>query len=159
AALCAAFALENAARQDVGSRLEVEKVPVLPDRTYIHDPRSMVIFRLLDAQQLGTPDVKVLLTAGPNNDPNQLPENFLADRQFNKRSGNLTFFLNYAALAGCPPIPGLKAGSIARPALIPRQPYGLRIQPRDGDAFVEYWSAELHANVQDLLPLIPANET
>ena len=159
AALCAAFALENAARQDVGSRLEVEKVPVLPDRTYIHDPRSMVIFRLLDAQQLGTPDVKVLLTAGPNNDPNQLPENFLADRQYNKRSGNLTFFLNHSALAGCPPIPGLKAGSIARPALIPRQPYGLRIQPRDGDAFVEYWAAELHANVQDLLPLIPPNET
>ena len=159
AALCAAFALENAARQDVGSRLEVEKVPVLPDRTYIHDPRSMVIFRLLDAQQLGTPDVKVLLTAGPNNDPNQLPENFLADRQYNKRSGNLTFFLNHAALAGCPPIPGLKADSIARPALIPRQPYGLRIQPRDGDAFVEYWAAELHADVQDLLPLIPPNET
>ena len=159
AALCDAFTTENAARQDVGNRLEVEKVPVLPDRTYIHDPRSMVIFRLIDSQQLGTPDVKVLLTAGPNNDPNQLPENFLADRQFNKRSGNLTFFLNHAALSGCPAIPGLKPDSIARPALIPRQPYGLRIQPRDGEAFVEYWPAEMHADVQDLLPLIPPNET
>lgn len=158
-ALCQAFATENATRQDVGNRLEVEKVPVLPDREYIHDPRSMVIFRLIDSRQLGTPDVKVLLTAGPNNDPNQLPENFLADRQFNKRSGNLTFFLNHAALAGCPAIPGIKPGSIARPALIPRQPYGLRIQPRDGDAFVEYWAAELHADLQDLLPLIPPNET
>ncbi|MBL0164805.1 MAG: alpha/beta hydrolase [Xanthomonadales bacterium] len=157
--LCQAFTMENAARQDIGSRLEIEKVPVLPDRQYIHDPRSMVIFRLIDSQQLGTPDVKVLLTAGPNNDPNQLPENFLADRQFNKRSGNLTFFLNHAALAGCPAIPGLKADSIARPALIPRQPYGLRIQPRDGEGFVEYWAAELHATVRDLLPLIPPNET
>ena len=159
AALCQAFDNENAARQDVGSRLEIEKVPVLPDRQYIHDPRAMVIFRLLDSRQLGTPDVKVLLTAGPNNDPNQLPENFLADRQFNKRSGNLTFFLNHAALAGCPPIPGLKPDTVARPALIPRQPYGLRIQPRDGDGFVEYWAADLHADVQDLLPLIPPNET
>ncbi|MEP6882728.1 MAG: phospholipase [Dokdonella sp.] len=159
AELCDAFNVENAARQDVGSRLEVEKVPVLPDRTYIHDPRSMVIFRLIDSEQLGTPDVKVLLTAGPNNDPNQLPENFLADRQFNKRSGNLTFFLNHAALAGCPAIPGLKPDSIARPALIPRQPYGLRIQPRVDEAFVEYWPAELHADVPDLLPLIPPNET
>lgn len=154
-----AFASENAARQDPGNRLEIEKVPVLPDRQYIHDPRSMVIFRLIDASQVGTPDVKVLLTAGPNNDPNQLPENFLADRQFNRRSGNLTFFLNHAALAGCPPIPGLKPGSIARAELIPRPPYGLRIQPRDGDHFVEYWAAEMHAAVQDLLPLIPPNET
>ena len=159
ASLCQEFAIENAARQDVGNRLEIEKVPVLPDREYIHDPRSMVIFRLIDSQQIGTPDVKVLLTAGPNNDPNQLPENFLADRQFNKRSGNLTFFLNHAALAGCPEIPDRKPGKVARPALIPRQPYGLRIQPRDGEAFVEYWAAELHADVQDLLPLIPPNET
>lgn len=159
AGLCDAFTVENAVRQDVGNRLEVEKVPVLPDRTYIHDPRSMVIFRLIDSQQLGTPDVKVLLTAGPNNDPNQLPENFLADRQFNKRSGNLTFFLNHAALAGCAEIPGLKPDRPARPALIPRQPYGLRIQPRDGEAFVEYWAAEMHADVQNLLPLIPPNET
>ena len=159
ASLCQAFLTENAARQDVGNRLEIEKVPVLPDREYIHDPRSMVIFRLIDSQQIGTPDVKVLLTAGPNNDPNQLPEDFLADRQFNKRSGNLTFFLNHAALAGCAEIPGAKPGKVARPALIPRQPYGLRIQPRDGESFVEYWAAELHADVQDLLPLIPPNET
>ncbi|HET9033717.1 MAG TPA: phospholipase [Dokdonella sp.] len=159
ASLCQAFATENAARQDVGNRLEVEKVPVLPDREYIHDPRSMVIFRLIDSQGIGTPDVKVLLTAGPNNDPNQLPENFLTDRQFNKRSGNLTFFLNHAALAGCAEIPGLKPGKVARPALIPRQPYGLRIQPRDDAAFVEYWAAELHASVRDLLPMIPPNET
>ena len=158
-ALCRAFATENAARQDIGSRLEIEKVPVLPDRHYIHDPRAMVIFRLIDSQRLGTPDVKVLLTAGPNNDPNQLPENFLADRQFNKRSGNLTFFLNHAALTGCPAIPGLKADSIARAPLIPRPPYGLRIQPRDGECFVEYWGAELHAAVQNLLPLIAPNET
>ena len=159
ATLCDAFTIENSARQDVGNRLEIEKVPVLPDREYIHDPRAMVMFRLIDSQQLGTPDVKVLLTAGPNNDPNQLPENFLVDRQFNKRSGNLTFFLNHATLAGCRSIPGLKPDSIARPALIPRQPYGLRIQPRAGEGFVEYWPAEMHATVQDLLPLIPPNET
>jgi hypothetical protein len=159
AALCQAFTTENTAHQAIDKRLEIEKVPVLPDRRYIHDPRSMVIFRLIDSRGLGIPDVKVLLTAGPNNDPNQLPEDFLADRQYNKRSGNLTFFLNHAALSGCPPIPGPKADSIARAELIPRQPYGLRIQPRDGEGFVEYWAAELHANVQDLLPLIPPNET
>lgn len=56
----------------------------------------MVIFRLLDSEGMSAPEVKLLLTASPNHDPNQLPEGFLADRQFNKRSGNLTFFLNHA---------------------------------------------------------------
>ncbi|HMM66247.1 MAG TPA: phospholipase [Dokdonella sp.] len=158
-ALCEAFVAENTARQDIGSRLAIDKAPVLPARQDIHEPRSVVIFRLIDSSQVGTPDVKVLLTAGPGNDPNQLPENFLADRQYNKRSGNLTFFLNHAVLAGCPAIPGLKAGSIARSELIPRPPYGLRIQSRDGDHFVEYWAAEMHATVQNLLPMIPPNET
>jgi hypothetical protein len=158
-ALCDAFDAENAAHQDVSRRLEIEHVPVLPDREYIHDPHAMVIFRLIDSEGIGAPDVKVLLTAGPNNDPNQLPENFMTDRQFNRRSGNLTFFLNHATLTGCPAIPGRKADDPARRALIPRPPYGLRIMPRDGDHFVEYWAAELNTDVQNLLPLVAPNET
>lgn len=157
--LCSEFDTENKAHQAVGNRLEVERVPVLPDREYIHDPHAMVIFRLIDSKGVGTPDVKVLLTAGPNNDPNQLPENFLSDRQYNRLSGNLTFFLNHATLTGCEAVPGRKAGEIARKALIPRPPYGLRITPRDGEHFAEYWMAELHADVQNLLPLITPNET
>jgi hypothetical protein len=157
--LCDEFDAENAAHQDVSQRLEIEHVPVLPDRQYIHDPHAMVIFRLLDSENIGSPDVKVLLTAGPNNDPNQLPENFMTDRQFNRRSGNLTFFLNHATLTGCPAIPGRKAGEVARLALIPRPPYGLRIMPRDGEHFVEYWMAELDTDVQNLLPLVAPNET
>ncbi|MEZ5462370.1 esterase/lipase family protein [Dokdonella sp.] len=157
--LCDQFDSENKAHQEVARRLEVEHVPVLPDREYIHDPHAMVIFRLIDSSGIGAPDVKVLLTAGPNNDPNQLPENFLADRQYNRRSGNLTFFLNHATLTGCEAVPGKKEGEVARKALIPRPPYGLRITPRDGDHFVEYWMAELQADVQNLLPLIAPNET
>lgn len=154
-----AFDGENAAYQALDQRLEIEKVPVLPDREYIHDPHAMVIFRLLDSAGIGSPSVKVLLTAGPNNDPNQLPQGFLADRQRNARSGHLTFFLNHAVLAGCDAIPGRKPGSIARPVLVPRPPYGLRIEVEDGEHFVEYWEAELHANVQNLLPLIVPNQT
>lgn len=159
AALCTSFEVDNRRYQELDKRLEIEKVPVLPDRRYFHDPHAMVIFRLLDSEGTGTPDVKLLLTAGPNHDPNQLPENFLADRQLNKRSGNLTFFLNHAALTGCAPIPGPKPGEIARPAWIARQPYGLRIQPREGEHFVEHWETELHSSVKDLMPMINANET
>ena len=159
AALCSAFEAENADHQAIANRLEIERVPVLPDRKYFHDPHAMVVFRLQDIQGIGTPNVNVLLTAGPANDPNQLPENFLTDRQFNLRSANLTFYLNHATLTGCPPIPARNDHGIARAALIPRPPYGLRVVPREDDRFVEYWMAEMPANVQNLLPLIAPNET
>ncbi|HQX33862.1 esterase/lipase family protein [Dokdonella sp.] len=159
AALTQAFSSENATQQAIDNRLEIEKVPVLPDRRYFHDPHAMVIFRLLDSEGMSAPEVKLLLTAGPNHDPNQLPEGFLADRQFNKRSGNLTFFLNHAALTGCPAIPGPKPGQTARLEWIARPPYGLKIQSRDGEHFVEHWESELHSSVKDLLPMISANET
>ena len=159
AALSQAFSSENAAYQAIENRLEIEKVPVLPDRRYFHDPHAMVIFRLFDSAGMSAPEVKLLLTAGPNHDPNQLPEGFLADRQFNKRSGNLTIFLNHAALTGCPAIPGPKSGQTARLEWIARPPYGLKIQSREGEHFVEHWESELHSSVKDLLPMISANET
>jgi len=157
-ALCNAFANENAELQEVANRLEIEKVPVLPDRMYFHDPHAMVIFRLFDS--LGrTPDVNLLLTAGPQGDPNQLPSGFLSDRQGNRRSGNVTFYLNHAALAGCAPVPGPAPGTIARAALVPRSPYGLRVLPREPERLVEYWPCELDAAVENLLPHIAPNET
>jgi hypothetical protein len=158
-ALCSAFEFENAQHQEIANRLEIERVPVLPDRKYFHDPHAMVVFRLQDTQGVCTPDVNVLLTAGPANDPNQLPEDFLTDRQFNRRSGNLTFYLNHATLTGCPAIPDNSADGIARAALVPRPPYGLRIVPREEDRFVEYWMAELPGDGRNLLSMIAPNET
>ncbi len=153
------FDAENAAHQAPGRRLEIERVPVLPDRKYILDPCSMVVFRLFDSTARRAPDVNVLLTAGPADSPDQLPRGFLVDRQANLRQpANLTFYLNHAVLAGCPPIPG-PDGRIERAALVPRPPYGLRIDPRHRDRFVEYWQAALAGSMQDLLPLIRPNET
>ncbi len=153
------FDRENAAHQAVGNRLEIEHVPVLPDRQYIHDPCSMVIFRLFDATALRVDDVDLLLTAGPADSPDQLPRGFMIDRQANPRQpGNLTFYLNHAVLAGSPPIP-MPDGRIARAALLPRPPYGLRIDPRHAGRFVEYWQAMLDTPMDELLLLIRPNET
>lgn len=158
-ALCRAFATENDQHQSLPRRIEIEKIPVLPDRVYLHDPHAMVIFRLIDDSGSRVPDVNLLLTAGPNADPNQLPENFLTDRQGNKRApGNLCFFLNHAALTGCPEIRDA-SGKLRREALIPRPPYGLRLLPRHEDKWVEHWLAELGADVGDLLDVIRPNET
>ena len=154
-----AFDAENARHQDVGRRLEIEKIPVLPDRVYIHDPHAMVVFRLIDDAGSRVPDMNLLLTAGPNADPNQLPEGFLTDRQGNRRApGNLCFFLNHAALAGCPEIVDAQ-GRRRRDALVPRPPYGLRLLPRQDDHWVEHWAAELAADVGSLLDLIEPNQT
>ena len=158
ASLSRAFEEENASHQAPARRVEVEKVPVLPDRRYVHDPHAMVLFRLLDDSGARVPEMNLLLTAGPSADPNQLPEGFLTDRQGNRRApGNLCFFLNHAALAGCPAI--VEGARTIREALVPRPPYGLRLLPRQDDQWVEHWLAELGADTAGLLDLIRPNET
>jgi hypothetical protein len=157
--LCDAFDLENDTHQLPANRLEIENVPVLPDREYIHDPHSMVVWRLLDDRGAHIQDVDVLLTAGPNNSPDQLPENFLPDRQANHRDPSaITFFLNYAALAGSPPIPE-PDGSIARATLTSRGNYGLAIRPRSQDGIVLYLEGGISAATDTILQYIQPNQT
>jgi hypothetical protein len=159
AALMTRFAADNAEHQSIDNRLEIEKVPVLPDRTYIHDPCSMVIFRLFDSASLRVADINLLLTAGPSDSPNELPRGFMIDRQANQQQpANLTFYLNHAALAGSPPIP-YPSGGVARAARIPRPPYGLRIDPHHSGRFVEHWQAAMDTSMQQLLPFIEPNQT
>jgi hypothetical protein len=137
----------------------VEKIPVLPDRVYFHDPHAMVIFRLLDDTGARVPDMNLLVTAGPAADPNQLPQGFLTDRQGNRRApGNLCFFLNHAALTGCEEIRDAQ-GQRRRPPLLPRPPYGLRLQPRAEDRWVEHWAAEWGDAAGDLMSVVEPNQT
>lgn len=158
-ALRRAFEAENAVHQQPARRVELEKVPVLPDRRYFHDPHAMVLFRLLDNHGARVSDADLLLTGGPAGDPNQLPAGFLTDRQGNRRApGHLAFFLNHAALAGCEAITG-DDGRVLRPALVPRPPYGLRLQPRETGRWVEHWPAELGEGLDDLLAVLDPNQT
>ena len=153
------FDAENARHQDISRRVEIERIPVLPDRVYFHDPQAMVVFRLIDDAGSRVPDMNLLLTAGPAADPNQLPEGFLTDRQGNRRApGNLCFLLNHAVLTGCPPIVDAD-GRQRRAARVPRPPYGLRLQPRQDDKWVEHWAAELSAEGSSLLDMIEPNQT
>ena len=153
------FAAENATHQHLSRRIEIEKVPVLPDRVYIHDPHAMVIFRMLDATGARVPEMDLLLTAGPAGDPNQLPQGFLTDRQGNRRApGNLAFFLNHAVLAGCPELRDAR-GRLVRAELLPRPPYSLKLMPRAGERIVGHWGAVLDPEVGDLLALLPPNRT
>jgi hypothetical protein len=153
------FAAENAQHQALSRRVEIEKIPVLPDRVYLHDPHAMVIFRLLDSSGARVPDMNLLLTAGPQADPNQLPQGFLTDRQGNRRApGHLCFFLNHAVLAGCAEVRDAD-GKLRRPALLPRPPYGLRLQPRQENQWVQHWAADLDTARTTLLDLVDPNQT
>ena len=159
ASLCDGFDSENSAHQAPANRLEIEHVPVIPDRQYIHDPHSMLIFRLLDDHGAHVQDVDILLTAGPSNSPNELPEDFLADRQANHRdAGTITFFLNFASLAGSPAIPAAD-GSFVRPELIARGNYGLTIRPRATDGIVLYLEGAISAATHDILDYVEPNQT
>ena len=157
-ALRRAFDAENTMHQALERRREVERIPVLPDREYFHDPHAMVVFRLLDGSGARVPDVNLLLTAGPTADPNQLPQGFLTDRQGNRRApGNRAFFLNHAVLTGCPEI--REGTTVHRPALVPRPPYGLKLVPRETGKWVEHWPAGLGADIADLMDLVRPNQT
>jgi hypothetical protein len=157
--LCDAFDLENDTHQLPANRLEVEDIPILPDRETIHDPHSMLIVRLLDDRGAHIQEIDVLLTAGPDNSPDELPEGFLPDRQANHRDPSaLTSFLNFAALAGSPAIPR-PDGSIVRDALVARGNYGITIRPRNQDGIVLYLEGGVSAATDNILDNIRKNQT
>lgn len=53
----------------------------------------MVIFRVQDDEGFPITDFDLILTAGPDNNPNHLPKGFFADRQLNSiNKETITFF-------------------------------------------------------------------
>ncbi|MBS7457482.1 esterase/lipase family protein [Coralloluteibacterium stylophorae] len=156
AELARAFAAENAVHQAPELRLEIQRVPVLRDREFIHDPHSMLVLRLFDDTGLPVEDVDVLLTGAGS--PDRLPRGFMTDRQGNRLAPNVvTFYLNHAVLGGAPPVPR-PDGSLARAAAAARRPYGLLVRPRAGGRFVEYRAASTAASF-DLLDALAPNQT
>lgn len=159
AALARAFDEENAAHQAEANRLEVEPVPVLPDRHHIHDPCSQLMLRVRDDHGAVVDDVDVLLTRPGARGADRMPRGFLVDRQANRRgSGVLTFYLNHAVLAGAGPVVDAD-GAVVRPALSGFGPYGLSVTPRHPDDAVTFCAAALPAQSGNLLPHLRPNET
>ncbi|MDQ7996045.1 MAG: phospholipase [Luteibacter sp.] len=157
AALCDAFATENAQRDR--DKVETEK-KLLTSRTHIHDPRSLLIFRLLDDRGEPLRDARFLLTAGPTASPNDLPPGFSTDRQASSRSAaTVTMFLNYALFAGDASVPDPRQpGGVLRPAQPSHRPYGVRIQPADVTGLIRHIVAAT-ASDDDLLDALGPHET
>lgn len=79
----------------------VEEVPrLLRTLKYQTDRYVMLVFRLKNDRGEFLSDYDLVLTAGPNYSPDDLPEGFFVDRQRNQRNpGKLTYFLNYDVMA------------------------------------------------------------
>ncbi|MEZ6037933.1 MAG: hypothetical protein R3F29_10660 [Planctomycetota bacterium] len=145
--LCDAFDVETE-QVAAAERAEHEVVTLWRDRAYVHDAMSLVIVRVTDSEGYPVPDFDLVLT-GDDDNPDFLPDGFLADRQRNQRQRHvLTFFLDHDLMNGCAEVrdPRDNGRSVLRPAQPGISTLGLRITPRPGDGFVHYVPAWFSAS-------------
>jgi hypothetical protein len=158
ASLCDAFDRENAARD--ADKVELRPQSIFPAQPHIHDPRSLLIFRLRDDYGEALTEAQFQLTAGPQASPMDLPSGFLIDRQANARSGaTVAMFLNHALLAGDGAVPDPRhPGETLRRAVASRRPYGARLVPTSRSPLVRHVETATATGV-DLLDVLGPHQT
>lgn len=159
AALCDRFAAETAAIHRA-ERVEVQRIPVLPDRAYIHDRTSLVIFRVRDDAGHPLLDFDLELT-GSQDDPDLLPEGFCKDRQRNQRARNvLSYFFNHDLMTDGEAVPDPReAGAWLRKARPGVDRLGLRLAARPREGFVHYADCAFAAAPQLLKAVLRPDAT
>jgi hypothetical protein len=157
AALCEAFASENAQRD--ANPVELEPALFSP-RVHIHDPRSLIIFRLEDDRGEPLQNAQFQMTAGPEASADHLPQGFMLDRQANSRSpATVAMFLNRSVLAGATAVVDPHdPQKTLRPALQPHHPYGVHIEPVDLRGLIRHVVAST-ARADDFLAALGPHET
>ena len=154
--LCLRFEGETASVQD-DEKIETEERFLRSDKVFIHDRMSMVVFRVRDREGYAVEDFDLLLTAD-NDDPNLLPHGFALDRQRNSRHrGTLTYYFNYDAMQGGPPLE--HDGEVVRRKHRGTDRLGVRIQPRPTDGFVHYLPCAMPASTQAMQTFLVPNRT
>jgi hypothetical protein len=125
---------------------EVDKL--IGSTTYITDRHSMFTFKLRDDRGEPLNDYDLVLTAGPNYDPDELPEGFFRDRQRNTADrGRLTYYVNHDRMQE-----GLSAAAL-------EHKIGFRVVARPDSGLAYYTVAELNSDVSTIEQLLRPNET
>lgn len=156
--LCDQFLAESEDVQDK-ERLEVETNLFRSDTFFIHDKFSMVIFRVRDEENHPVTDYDLILTAGPEADPNHLPRGFFADRQRNRvNPETITYFLNYDVMMGTAAVMD-KEGKVVREAVKGAEMLGFKIVARPDSGFVHYLPCEIKASQGMLKAALHPNST
>jgi len=139
-------------------QLETETDLLIINRYFIHDRYSMVVFRVRDHKGYPVTDFDLVLTAGPGDDPNHLPEGFCADRQRNRLNPEIiTFYFNFDILNGCDAI--MEGSKVVRPAIKPTTMLGLHIYPRPVNGFVRYMPCQVKASAALFSSVLLPNTT
>lgn len=157
--LCKQFAAETGKVQET-ERVEVESQFFLTTRHFIHDKFSMVVFRVFDNEDYPVLDYDLLLTDGPNADPNHLPEGFFVDRQRNRvNPETITYFLNHDVMRGSREVLDSE-GNVLRKGMDGAETLGFKIVARPSSGFVHYLQCEFKAT-RDMLEkaLLPNSTT
>jgi hypothetical protein len=124
---------------------EVRKL--LRTTKYVTNRYSMVIFRLRNDRGDFLADYDLLLTAGPNYSPDELPAGFFVDRQRNSRNpGQLTYYLDHDALDAL-----RRRGGEGR--------IGFRILARPASGLAYYEVAEFQSDENGVRDYFRPNET
>ncbi|MBL7932705.1 MAG: phospholipase [Bacteroidia bacterium] len=154
--LCVAFDRET---EEVlrDEKVEIEK-KLLKKNIYIHDSFCMVIFRVRDSEGLPVPNFDLLLTSGPENDPDMLPNGFFADRQCNQSDNSvLTYYFNYDVMNGNVAI--RKDGEEIRKELPGTDSLGFILRPRPDEGFVRYLPCSIKASKEIFETVLKPNST
>jgi hypothetical protein len=156
--LCTRFEAESQTIQQQ-ELLEVE-IHFLRSATYFfHDRYSMVIFRVQDEEGHPVLDFDLILTAGPNADPNHLPVGFFADKQRNSiNPETITYFFNYDVMKGVSEVTD-DCGKVVRDAAQGAEMLGFRIVARPDSGFVHYLPCEIQASPEVLEKVLQPNCT
>lgn len=157
-ALCQQFRVETESVQK-RELLEVERHLFRSDVNFIHDRYAMVMFRVRDDEGHPVTDYDLILTAGPEADPNHLPQGFFADRQRNSLNPEvITYFLNRDVMKGAPAVIA-DDGTVIRPALPGAGMLGFKLIARPDCGFVHYLPCEITATEEMLEQALHANST
>ena len=153
-ALSKAFAVETEKVQ-MAERIEVTRGTLRRPRIFLRDRFSMLIFRVHDSQGYRVTDFDLVLTAGPRNSPDHLPEGFFVDRQRNSVNRNtVSYYINHDVMKTSDAIIN-DDDEVLRPPLPGADRLGFRIKPRPKSGFVHYLPCQISAS-EELLEMVLA---
>ncbi|MFZ2196822.1 MAG: hypothetical protein WAV13_03750 [Thermodesulfovibrionales bacterium] len=156
--LCERFAAETESVQK-SEKLEYERRFLISPKYFIHDKCSMIIFRVRDNEDHPVTDYDLILTDGPNADPNHLPSGFFIDRQRNRiNPETVTYFFNNDVMKGSKAVLD-KDGNVLRKELGGAETFGFKIVARPDRGFVQYLPCEFKASKEMLDIALQNNST
>ncbi len=143
----------------IKQKLETVDHLLRSDTYFIRDKYSMVIFRVRDQEGHPVKDFDLILTAGPESDPNLLPEGFFSDKQRNRvNPETITYFFNHDIMKGTKEVVN-KKGKVIREATEGAKRLGFKILPRPDEGFVHYLPCEVSASEKLLDNILKPNST